>query len=73
MAYQMDWIQREAVKHKQLLELRKVIQTELERDFPFSPYAIRSTLTAIRRHYGIDAENETRNLFGLNREMEAAA
>lgn len=62
---QLDWTVQQAQKHSRLLKLREIIATELKRKLPFSGSSVKITLSMIRVHHGEEAEQETRNIFGL--------
>ena len=68
---QLDWIARQAARQKRLMALRAVIQEELKRNLPFSEVSIRISLLMIRRNHGKEAEEETRQMFGLSESCAA--
>lgn len=70
-SFQLDWVQAQAKRLRQLESLREIIAKELRQKFPHSAAVINVTLMMIRQSHGEEAEQETRLLFGLDNQVAA--
>jgi hypothetical protein len=60
-----DWVQVQAEKHQRLIKLQESVQSALEINGGYSETAVRVGLMLIRRYHGEQAEQETRDLYGI--------